>query len=720
MAKGQVRVIKIQVSSNSDKEFRKIASGVKRASDNVKSLSFNLNTFRNIYATIMASQVVRYMVEVADSWQLARDRIKNFVGSAKEAVQVQMGIYQVALQNRTAMGTLAESYNRIGFATKDLKLNSKELTEVVRLLDLTYKVSGASATEASNSTIQLAQGLGAGALRGDEFRSVAENNVVLLGLLAKELGVTNGQLKNMAAEGKITADIVLGALVNNSSELEKNFKSLNPTMGQTAAIIGTMLAKNLDQVNQEFGITSGIINLTNSSISVMSDNSVVLSNLLSAGIAVALSIIIVRLYEMIKAVKLLAIANSALSKTNLIMLAISSAIYLIMDNWTAFLELVEKGWIRLKQVWSLITSVFTTEKKGFDKDQVVRNWESYNKEIEKVSQKYKKRREAEAAENSFANFTPSNFKFDEKSLEGFKNKLKDIRNVAKTKEGKYSLLNLNTTDLDQYKVKLMELQKIDLKTNFDNGKISLIEYTEKLDQLDWKYRELKNSSDQAMLGIKEGLRDYSKSATDLASNMRNFVTSTFSSLEDSLTEFVTTGKFKFKDFANSVIEDLTRIAIRKNITGALASSLGGGNYGAPAFSYASAPNAVASANGNVFHRGNIEKFASGGAFTNSVVGKPTYFDMGLMGEAGPEAIMPLSRGRNGKLGVKAEGMGASVKVNIINQASNEVETSESTNSQTGEKEITVLIKKQVKNLMSDGSLDRTFNSNYGLKRKGRA
>lgn len=62
-----------------------------------------------------------------------------------------------------------------------------------------------------------------------------------------------------------------------------------------------------------------------------------------------------------------------------------------------------------------------------------------------------------------------------------------------------------------------------------------------------------------------------------------------------------------------------------------------------------------SALGNIFRNGAIQKFAQGGAFTNSIVNRPTVFDMGMMGEAGPEAIMPLERDKSGRLGVRATG-----------------------------------------------------------------
>ena len=111
----------------------------------------------------------------------------------------------------------------------------------------------------------------------------------------------------------------------------------------------------------------------------------------------------------------------------------------------------------------------------------------------------------------------------------------------------------------------------------------------------------------------------------------------------------------FKIMAAEIIKELYRIFVVKKITGMISDVVGlftGAPIGQMSFS----------ANGNVFNRGSIVPYANGG-----VVGGPTYFPMsggntGLMGEAGPEAIMPLKRGKGGKLGVAAEG-GGGVTIN---------------------------------------------------------
>lgn len=164
-------------------------------------------------------------------------------------------------------------------------------------------------------------------------------------------------------------------------------------------------------------------------------------------------------------------------------------------------------------------------------------------------------------------------------------------------------------------------------------------------------------------GLKQGLQDYADSATNLGAQIKDAMTGALSGLETTLTNFVQTGKMSFKDLANSIIEDLIRIAIRASITGPLAQAMGGmmGRM------------FTTQAMGGVW-QGGVQKFATGG-----LVVRPTFFGtssgMGVMGEAGPEAIMPLARTGSGHLGVRTAGGGqqqVNVAVNVINQTGQQV------------------------------------------------
>ena len=145
------------------------------------------------------------------------------------------------------------------------------------------------------------------------------------------------------------------------------------------------------------------------------------------------------------------------------------------------------------------------------------------------------------------------------------------------------------------------------------------------------------------------LQQFAKTAFDVTRQAEQAFVNAFKGMEDALVKFVMTGKLNFRDLANSIIADLTRMLVRYAIVQPLFKSI--------------FPN-IEFANGGVIDAGNtIKEYARGG-----IVNKPTLFPMangmGLMGEAGPEAIMPLKRGANGKLGVQSSGGVGNIVVNV--------------------------------------------------------
>jgi lambda family phage tail tape measure protein len=147
------------------------------------------------------------------------------------------------------------------------------------------------------------------------------------------------------------------------------------------------------------------------------------------------------------------------------------------------------------------------------------------------------------------------------------------------------------------------------------------------------------------------LESYSKEATDAAKNAEQVTTNFLNNAEDAFVNFTETGKFEWRDLLNSMISDINRALVRQNITGPLSNAL---NNVIKNFDFSSIFGS-ASALGNVFSHGQqLRTYASGG-----IVTRPTIFPMangaGLMGEAGPEAIMPLRRVPSGRLGVESAG-----------------------------------------------------------------
>ncbi|MDF3199064.1 phage tail tape measure protein [Pseudomonas sp. 1912-s] len=195
------------------------------------------------------------------------------------------------------------------------------------------------------------------------------------------------------------------------------------------------------------------------------------------------------------------------------------------------------------------------------------------------------------------------------------------------------------------------------------------------DQIRQNYADVEAAQGDWTKGATSAWANYLDSARNIAGQTKSLFGNAFSSMEDAVVNFAMTGKASFSDFAKSILADMARIATRQ-ASSALLSSLvgataryfggGGGSGGASQAGYTGTdlsnftPGSI-QAKGGAWS-GGVQMFADGGAFTNTIVSKPTAFGMaggktGVMGEAGEEAIMPLTRTANGKLGVSAVGGG---------------------------------------------------------------
>ena len=219
-------------------------------------------------------------------------------------------------------------------------------------------------------------------------------------------------------------------------------------------------------------------------------------------------------------------------------------------------------------------------------------------------------------------------------------------------------------------------------------------------------------------GAARAWQNYVDNARDVAGQADQLFTSAFSGMEDALVSFVTTGKASFADFTKSILADMARIAARQAITGLAANLfssvvggyMGGGGTTTSTSGFSEGYFSSVNAKGNAFRAGEVVAFANGGAFSNSIVSSPTLFPMsagrtGLMGEAGPEAILPLTRAPDGSLGVRSLGGGSSgvaqisVQVNIASDGSSEVSADDGRAQQFG-KELGAFVEQKYQQLLA--------------------
>ena len=668
----------------------------KSVKQTAKGMGFLSNSLKGLFVGFGIREIVR----LNDQFNLLRDRIAVFTGDAESAGVVFQKLAKNARETRTSVVGLAESYNRIALATQELGLSQDEILDVTRALQQTFRLSGSTIAEATAATIQLTQGLSSGQLRGQELRSVLEANAVFVNILSKELGIARGQLIKFAESGRITADVVLAGLRKNFQKLEEDASKLGTTIQQGLTAVFDSFVLTLNKVEKEVGVTStlskGLIFLAENMETVLavvtvlagSKGLVALINLvkdLNAALALG------QVFAFIKALNPLTLAIAGVAAAG------AAGVYALKQFAKANQGLSGNRYELEQERDAILKIIKEKEKQLAIEENILRSkalqGDTRYEQLAIPGIK-KLRNELSGLNKKYDALSISILEYGKVTRTTSKKSIKDTGVTLKYLNDQLRKTNIT---YEQYTEATKNLKIQQLNKDFEDGKISLDNYYESLS----KIPDALTPAQQGILSLNRAIEAQSETLS-LATGIFQ---KTFQGIEDAMVEFATNGKFIWKDFVNAIIKEIIRLVIRatviKPILQAIAGGIGGG-LSVPATSNFSAD--------AIIPGGNVAFSAKGNVFD-----KP---GLSVFGEAGPEAILPLTRGSGGELGVKAVGgAGGNTIVNVFNNADAKVETKETTGPD-GQKQIDLIISRKVKNMFAAGEMDRQMSTNYGVTRKG--
>lgn len=245
MAKVKTEIV-IDGKNNTKKAFDEVNNQLNSMN---KQLATAGKALIGVFSVSALTGAVRGIASAADSYNLMNARLKLATESQEEFNTAQTELRRIAAATQTPLESLATLYQRISRPLKEAGRSQKDILAVTEAVSTSFRVSGASAQEAENGVIQFAQALGAGALRGDEFNSVAEQAPRLMQALADSLGVPIGALKEMAAQGLLTADVVTSALVEQLEVLRTEAEALPDTVGGAMTALSDRWNEAIGQAN---------------------------------------------------------------------------------------------------------------------------------------------------------------------------------------------------------------------------------------------------------------------------------------------------------------------------------------------------------------------------------------------------------------------------------------------------------------------------------------
>jgi tape measure domain-containing protein len=214
----------------------KAEKGTAQLTNTTNSLSNAARAATGFLAAMGATIGVREIIAYSDAWRSAENQLRLVTTGTSELAGIQQTLLGVANNTRSSFESTANLYSRLARATTEMGLSQSELVGITNTINQSFAVSGATAAEAAAAITQLSQGLAAGALRGDEFNSVAEQAPGIMRAIAESLNMTVGELRGFAAEGGITADIVVTALQKAAGSIENDFSKANATFSQSMVV----------------------------------------------------------------------------------------------------------------------------------------------------------------------------------------------------------------------------------------------------------------------------------------------------------------------------------------------------------------------------------------------------------------------------------------------------------------------------------------------------
>lgn len=230
-----------QSASQSSTAMSSFAQKVGGVSDKATKATGSLMNIKSVFlgalgANIAAAAIAKVgdalgsVLSMAEEYATINARLGLIAGSQNNVIALNREIYESARRSRTAYSDVAEMVANLSQSAHDAFPDPRETVQFAETINKAMAIGGTKGQAKKNAVLQLTQGLASGQLQGDEFRSIAENAPIIENIIAKTMGVSRGELKKLASEGKITAEVIKKAMTENAAEINEQFRKLPHTM----------------------------------------------------------------------------------------------------------------------------------------------------------------------------------------------------------------------------------------------------------------------------------------------------------------------------------------------------------------------------------------------------------------------------------------------------------------------------------------------------------
>ena len=239
--------------SQAEREALGVASATRRINSGGGGMGL-MNAYALVGLVQQGARLLNSATEYLDEMALMQSRVSMINDGMQTTNQLQDNILASANRARASYKDTVAAVTKLNMLASDSFKNNQEAIDFVETLNKMFTISGTSGQEATAAMYQLTQAMGAGKLQGDEFRSIMENAPMLADAIAKSMGKSKGELKELAKDGEITAEIIKKAMTEAADDVETKFAAMPMTFGQKMTILKNNFMNEMEPVAARFSM----------------------------------------------------------------------------------------------------------------------------------------------------------------------------------------------------------------------------------------------------------------------------------------------------------------------------------------------------------------------------------------------------------------------------------------------------------------------------------
>jgi lambda family phage tail tape measure protein len=626
------------------------------------------NRLGTAFAAIASAAVVGKILEFGDAFTIINNKIASVTDTAEQSSSAFNLIKTVANDTRSELGAVGDLFTKLTIATSEMGASQEEVAQITSTFSKALKLAGTDSAGASSAILQFGQAMASGKLSGDEFKSLMETSPVFMRKLADSLDTPIGNLKELASEGILTADVILQATKEMADSVDEEFGDTVPTISESFVVLKNKVIEMFGAFEQNTGlfgkISAGLITLSENlgtvgKVMAIAFGAAVAKNVFTLVKAMQAMNVVTKLSVVLQTARAALMGPAGWAAIAAGVVATGAAMVLMNKVTAEGNELAEEG-NDIKNA----ADADADEREGKDKErtakQIMRQKElteaatkqaEEDKKIAERKAERDKRDEDRKAERHAKELLRAQELFEQAQIK-LEYDLIDIENQT-------AKIGLSDVEIEQLETK----NELNREREEGLAKIAAMNITdEEKNELMMKLNELYDEQIEKIVetiaatdeqqkmfstGWTNAWEKYKQDASDNAKMAHDLFNTFAGGMEDAFVKFIETGKLSFKDLINDMLKAIVRFMAKQAVMKFL--GLLGGAIGGPLGAVLTGFSAS----------------QGGGNDSGGIIGPGS---IGLVGEKGPELIKGPAQviGRQQTNDIFAGGgMGGGVTYNIV-------------------------------------------------------